>query len=79
MYSATSDAIIFLFLGMVLVNDTHEWHTAFVLWVLFLCLVVRFIGNSISCYQLGRLLDTNNYLVDWLLFARCVSADRDRQ
>ncbi len=45
MLSSTSDAIIFLFLGMVLVNDVHEWHTGFVLWVLFLCLVVRFLGN----------------------------------
>lgn len=46
MLSSTSDAIIFLFLGMVLVNDVHEWHTSFVLWVLFLCLVVRFLGTT---------------------------------
>lgn len=44
MLSSTSDAIIFLFLGMVLVNDVHEWHTGFVLWTLLLCLVVRFFG-----------------------------------
>ncbi|KAI9561928.1 hypothetical protein GHT06_012890 [Daphnia sinensis] len=44
MLSSTSDCIIFLFLGMVLVNDVHEWHTGFVLWTLFLCLVVRFLG-----------------------------------
>ncbi|KAI9561927.1 hypothetical protein GHT06_012889 [Daphnia sinensis] len=44
MLSSTSDAIIFLFLGMVLVNDVHEWHTGFVLWTLLLCLVVRFLG-----------------------------------
>ncbi|XP_046442645.1 Na(+)/H(+) exchanger protein 7-like [Daphnia pulex] len=44
MLSSTSDCIIFLFLGMVLVNDVHEWHTGFVLWTLFLCLAVRFIG-----------------------------------
>lgn len=57
MLSSTSDAIIFLFLGMVLVNDVHEWHTGFVLWTLFLCLVVRFLGNhciSMAC-QLGHL------------------------
>ncbi|XP_059350409.1 Na(+)/H(+) exchanger protein 7-like isoform X2 [Daphnia carinata] len=44
MLSSTSDCIIFLFLGMVLVNDVHEWHTGFVLWTLLLCLVVRFLG-----------------------------------
>jgi len=44
MLSATSDAIIFLFLGMVLVNDIHQWHTEFILWTLFLCLITRFIG-----------------------------------
>lgn len=47
MLSSTSDSIIFLFLGMVLVNDTHQWHTAFVLWVLFLCLAVRFTGTPL--------------------------------
>ena len=45
MLSSTSDAIIFLFLGMVLVHDVHEWHWSFVLWTLLLCLLVRFIGK----------------------------------
>ncbi|XP_023714709.1 Na(+)/H(+) exchanger beta isoform X2 [Cryptotermes secundus] len=44
MLSSTSDAIIFLFLGMVLVSDQHVWHTGFVLWTLILCLVCRFAG-----------------------------------
>lgn len=44
MASATSDTIIFMFLGMVLVSDDHVWHTGFVLWTVFLCLVFRFIG-----------------------------------
>nr|CAD7261720.1 unnamed protein product [Timema shepardi] len=42
--SSTCDAIIFLFLGMVLVSDRHVWHTGFVLWTLFLCLACRFLG-----------------------------------
>jgi hypothetical protein len=42
--SSTSDAIIFLFLGMVLVSDEHVWHTGFVLWTLILCLACRFAG-----------------------------------
>lgn len=40
--SAVCDTIIFLFLGMVLVDDTHVWHTGFVLWSAGLCLFVRF-------------------------------------
>ncbi|CAB3382637.1 Hypothetical predicted protein [Cloeon dipterum] len=44
MLSSTSDAIIFLFLGMVLVSDKHVWHTGFVLWTLLLCLICRFVG-----------------------------------
>ncbi|XP_064113705.1 LOW QUALITY PROTEIN: Na(+)/H(+) exchanger beta-like [Macrobrachium nipponense] len=44
MASATSDTIIFMFLGMVLVSDDHVWHTGFVLWTVSLCLVFRFIG-----------------------------------
>lgn len=44
MASATSDTVIFMFLGMVLVSDEHIWHTGFVLWSVFLCFVYRFIG-----------------------------------
>ncbi|KAK6627647.1 hypothetical protein RUM44_010126 [Polyplax serrata] len=44
MISSTSDAIIFLFLGMVLVSKRHVWHTGFVLWTLLLCFLCRFIG-----------------------------------
>ena len=44
--SSTSDTIIFMFLGMVLISDDHRWHTGFCLWTLVLCLVFRFIGKS---------------------------------
>ncbi|KAK7085535.1 hypothetical protein SK128_027390 [Halocaridina rubra] len=44
MASATSDTIIFMFLGMVLVSDEHMWHTGFVLWSVGLCFIFRFIG-----------------------------------
>ncbi|KAF8793442.1 Sodium/hydrogen exchanger 2 like protein [Argiope bruennichi] len=42
MVSAVCDTIIFLFLGMVLVDDHHTWHTGFVLSATILCLLVRF-------------------------------------
>ena len=38
------DAVIFLVLGLVIVNDSHVWHTGFVLWTLLLCIVFRFMG-----------------------------------
>ncbi|KAL7631966.1 UNVERIFIED_CONTAM: hypothetical protein RMT77_017722 [Armadillidium vulgare] len=44
MASATCDTIIFMFLGMVLVNENHKWNTAFVLWTNALCLIYRFIS-----------------------------------
>ena len=43
-YRAVCDAVIFLVLGLVIVNDSHEWHTGFVLWTLLACVVYRFIG-----------------------------------
>ena len=43
--SATSDAIIFLFLGIALVKGPHMWHTGFVIWTISFCLIVRFLGK----------------------------------
>ncbi|KAG0726644.1 Sodium/hydrogen exchanger 2 [Chionoecetes opilio] len=44
MASATSDTIIFMFLGMVLVSDRHQWHTGFVMWSVFFCVFYRFVA-----------------------------------
>nr|KAG5692314.1 hypothetical protein BaRGS_009524 [Batillaria attramentaria] len=44
--ASASEIIIFLFLGLSLVNDQHEWHTGFVLWTLVLCLVYRFLSKA---------------------------------
>ncbi|XP_069692630.1 Na(+)/H(+) exchanger beta-like isoform X1 [Periplaneta americana] len=55
MISSTSDAIIFLFLGMVLVSDSHVWHTGFVLWTLVLCLVCRFLGVFLLTWLANQL------------------------
>ncbi|XP_050025587.2 uncharacterized protein [Dermacentor andersoni] len=43
MLSAVSDTVIFLFLGIVLVNKRHVWNTGFVVWSAALCLVYRFL------------------------------------
>jgi len=55
MLSSTSDAIIFLFLGMVLVSDKHVWHTGFVVWTLILCLVCRFAGVFLLTWLANKL------------------------
>lgn len=41
--ASASEIIIFLFLGLSMVNDQHDWHTGFVLWTLLLCLLYRFL------------------------------------
>lgn len=43
-FAAFSDCIIFLFLGIVTIEHSLEWHTGFVLWTVLLCTVVRFVG-----------------------------------
>ncbi|XP_071160004.1 probable Na(+)/H(+) antiporter nhx-9 isoform X2 [Mytilus edulis] len=40
--SSTTEIIIFMFLGLLLVRDNHRWETGFILWTLFLCIIVRF-------------------------------------
>ncbi|XP_035828489.1 sodium/hydrogen exchanger 2 [Aplysia californica] len=41
--SSCNEIIIFLFLGLSMVNDTHVWHTGFTLWTIFFCLAFRFV------------------------------------
>lgn len=47
MASATSDTIIFMFLGMALVSKDHIWHPGFILWTIGFCLIFRFIGVAL--------------------------------
>ncbi|XP_013068725.2 Na(+)/H(+) exchanger beta-like [Biomphalaria glabrata] len=53
--SSANEIIIFLFLGLVMVNDEHEWHTGFTLWTIFFCLVYRFI-----------IIFVMSYIINWL-------------
>jgi len=45
MLSALSDCVIFLFLGIALVDGPHYWHTGFVVWTVSFTLICRFIGK----------------------------------
>ncbi|XP_070173141.1 Na(+)/H(+) exchanger beta-like [Littorina saxatilis] len=48
--ASASEIIIFLFLGLDLVSDDHEWNTGFVLWTLVLCTAYRFLVTfGIAC------------------------------
>lgn len=60
MISATCDCIIFLFLGMVLINDNHVWHVPFILWTAILCLLFRFIGVFLLTFFANRVFRSRN-------------------
>ena len=39
--------MIFLYLGIEVLRNNHEWNTGFVLWSTFYCLVFRFVGQLV--------------------------------
>jgi len=43
--ATTSDCIIFLFLGVVLIQEEHYWHPGFIIATIISCLVYRFIST----------------------------------
>ncbi|KAL0822392.1 hypothetical protein ABMA28_004476 [Loxostege sticticalis] len=47
MLSSSSETIIFMFLGVATVNNTHVWNTWFVLLTIFFCSIFRIIGVCI--------------------------------
>lgn len=62
MLSAVSDTVIFIFLGIVLVNKRHVWNTGFVVWSAALCLVYRFLtvfGLTYIVNMMGRIKKIN--------------------
>lgn len=50
MFSHSSEAVIFMFLGISTVNDQHEWNTPFILLTVLFCCVYRAIGIEIHAY-----------------------------
>jgi len=52
--AATSDCIIFLFLGMVVISEEHHIHWSFVLTTIALCTVYRFIGTFFLSWITNR-------------------------
>ncbi|KAK3791844.1 hypothetical protein RRG08_026747 [Elysia crispata] len=52
--STCMEIIIFLFLGLSIVNDEHQWSTGFTLWTIILCLVYRFIITFVMSAMINR-------------------------
>jgi NhaP-type Na+/H+ or K+/H+ antiporter len=50
MLASVCDGIVFMYLGISVVSDKHQWNTAFVLTTLVCCLVFRAIGKLKSVY-----------------------------
>ena len=44
MLASVAEAVIFMFLGVCAVSDTHVWNTEFVLITVFFCLTFRAVG-----------------------------------
>lgn len=55
-FSAISEAIIFLFLGMAIFLTDHEVHYGFILWTLLLCLVSRFMCKCVAYFTTQKTL-----------------------
>lgn len=53
MLANSSEAIIFVFLGVCTVNDQHHWDTAFVSLTIFFCLLYRTIGKLLLIVKLS--------------------------
>ena len=43
--SLFSDCIIFIFLGLELIQEEHYWHPGFIIATIILCLIFRFIST----------------------------------
>lgn len=54
--SSVTETIIFLFLGLVLVNTKYVWNTSFVIFSTFYCIIARFVSkfNGRSSEQFHR-------------------------
>ncbi|XP_059139942.1 Na(+)/H(+) exchanger beta-like isoform X2 [Physella acuta] len=69
--SSANEIIIFLFLGLVMVNDEHVWHTGFTLWTIFFCLFFRFIIifgmskiiNWLDVYRVRRIGFSEQFMI----------------
>lgn len=65
MLANSSEAIIFVFLGVCTVNDSHDWNTPFVVLTILFCIVYRAIGK----HEQKRLIKLILWGVGWIQFS----------
>ena len=55
--AATSDCIIFLFLGLVLIEEEHYYHQGFIISTIIFCLIFRFASTFLFSFivNIGRM------------------------
>ncbi|XP_078078935.1 sodium/hydrogen exchanger 2 [Mustelus asterias] len=54
MWSSVSETLIFIFLGVATITDTHEWNWAFVCFTLLFCLIWRALGVIVLTQIINR-------------------------
>ncbi|KAH3812598.1 Na(+)/H(+) exchanger protein 7-like [Dreissena polymorpha] len=52
------EIIVFMFIGFVTVNQTHDWKSGFILWTTLLCIVYRFVVTYSLSYLVNRFAST---------------------
>ncbi|KAH3834056.1 Na(+)/H(+) exchanger protein 7-like [Dreissena polymorpha] len=52
------EIIIFMFIGLVTVDQDHDWQTGFILWATFLCVVYRFVVTYVLSLLVNRYATT---------------------
>ncbi|XP_052219031.1 sodium/hydrogen exchanger 3-like [Dreissena polymorpha] len=52
------EIIIFMFIGLVTVNQTHVWKSEFILWTIILCIVYRFVVTYFLSMLVNRYAST---------------------
>jgi len=62
MLANSSEAIIFVFLGVCTVNDDHRWNTPFVVLTIFFCLFYRTIGKELRIHTFEFNILTNQFI-----------------
>uniref|UniRef100_A0A1L8DUV4 Sodium/hydrogen exchanger n=2 Tax=Nyssomyia neivai TaxID=330878 RepID=A0A1L8DUV4_9DIPT len=70
MLSSSAETIIFMFLGVATVNNTHEWNTWFVLLTILFCTVFRIIGVIIlvaiaNQFRLHKLSKVDQFVMSY--------------
>ncbi|XP_052895498.1 sodium/hydrogen exchanger 3-like [Anopheles moucheti] len=87
--SSSAETIIFMFLGVVTVNNEHVWNTWFVLLTIIFCSVYRILGVFVlstiaNCFRIQKLTKVDQFVMSYgglrgaIAFALVLLVDEDR-